>query len=89
MVFDIDEDILNQYIGVGKYLEYLIEYRLPRKFITSDKIKEILYYEPIDYSTLEEARTRYADSFVPTNDADAEARRLIMQKRLVFNEYKW
>ena len=89
VVFDIDEDILNQYIGVGKYVEYLIEYRLPRKFITSDNIKEILYYEPIDYSTLEKARIRYADSFAPTNDADTEARRLIMEKRLVFNEYKW
>lgn len=89
VVFDINEDILNQYIGVGKYVEYLIEYRLPRKFITSDNIKEILYYEPIDYSTLEKARIRYADSFAPTNDADTEARRLIMEKRLVFNEYKW
>lgn len=89
VIFDIDEDILNQYIGVGKYVEYLIEYRLTRKFITSDNIKEILYYEPIDYSTLEKARIRYADSFAPTNDADTEARRLIMEKRLVFNEYKW
>lgn len=35
MVCDIDENILNSYIGVGDYLDedYRIEYRLPRKFI--------------------------------------------------------
>ena len=89
VVFDIDEEILNQYIGVGKYGEYLIEYRLPRILITSENIKEILYYEPIDYSTLKEARLKYIDSFAPTKEADEEARAIIKKKKLVFNEYKW
>lgn len=89
IVFDIDEEILNQYVGVGKYVEYLIEFRLPRAFITSENIKEILYYEPIDYSTLAEARLKYAASFSPTKEADQEAHELIKEKKLVFNEDKW
>ena len=83
------DEILNQYVGVGKYVEYLIEYRLPRAFITSENIKEILYYEPIEYSTLAEARLKYAASFSPTKEADQEAHALIKEKKLVFNEDKW
>ena len=80
--YDIDEEILKQYVGVGKYVEYLIEYRLPRAFITSENIKEILYYEPIDYSTLAEARLKYATSFTPTKEADQKAYALIKEKKV-------
>ena len=62
---------------------------VPRAFITSENIKEVLYYEPIDYSTLAEARLKYASSFTPTKEADQEAYALIKEKKLVFNEDKW
>lgn len=61
---------------------------IPRKN-TFDYIPEYLYSEPIDYSTLAEARLKYASSFTPTKEADQEAHALIKEKKLVFNEDKW
>ena len=85
LVADIDEDVLEKYIGCGRYIDNSIEYRVPRKIIKLDTIKDILYYEPYeDYSKL---REKYPHNFY--SDAEKEEAEMIMnQKKLVFNEYK-
>ena len=90
MVCDIDDAILNQYIGVGNYDDYRIEYRLPRKFIDLDKIIEFLYFEPYDEIQIAEFRKKYSDYMtIPTRE-DEEAKRLMLKKNLTFNgERNW
>ena len=86
MVCDIDEDILNQYIGVGNYDDYRIEYRLPRRFIDLDKIIEFLYFEPYDEIQIADFRKKYSDYMVIPSREDEEAKKLMFKKNLVFNE---
>lgn len=46
VVFDIDEAILNKYIGIGKYRYegYKIEYRIPRSLISSENIVDVIRF---------------------------------------------
>ena len=85
MVCDIEEDILNEYIGVGNYIDYRIEFRLPRKFISPDKIKEFLFFEPYDDIQMRQFKDMYEDKYYPPSEEDELARRLIKQKKLEFN----
>ena len=90
MVCDIEEEILNQYIGVGNYGDYRIEYRLPRVYITPDKIKEFLYFEPYTESQMLEFRKKYESYYMSDVSEDLTAKKLMLDKKLVFNgERKW
>ena len=90
MVCDIDDFILNQYVGIGNYDDYRIEYRLPRRFIESDKIIEFLYYEPYDETQIAEFKKKYRDYMVIPAKEEEEAMQLIRRKNLVFNgERNW
>lgn len=90
MVCDIKEEILNQYIGVGNYGDYRIEYRLPRVYITPDEIKEFLYFEPYTESQMLEFRKKYESYYMPDVSEDLTAKKLMLDKKLVFNsERKW
>lgn len=90
MVCNIDEEILNNYIGVGNYDDYRIEYRLPRRFITPDKIGEFLFFEPYDDEQILEFRKKYNDYLDINPEEDALAKRLILEKKLEFNgERNW
>ena len=85
MVCDIDEAVLNQYIGVGNYDDYRIEYRLPRRFIDLDKIIEFLYYELYDEGQMAEFKKKYSDYLVIPSNEDEEAKKLMLRNNLVFN----
>lgn len=88
MVCDIDENILNNYIGVGNYCDgdYRIEYRLPRRFITSEMIKEFLFFEPCDEKQMAEFHEKYKDYYSVKPEEKENAKKLIYQKKLQFNE---
>lgn len=85
IVCDIEERILNNYIGVGNYVDYRIEYRLPRAFITPNKIKDVLYFEPYDENQMTKFRKKYKDYYDVAPDEDEMAKKLIQEKRLEFN----
>lgn len=90
MVCDLDEDILNNYIGVGNYDDYRIEYRLPRRFITSDSIKEFLFFEPYDDEQMACFRKKYNEYYDVKADEDEVAKKLMKLKGLEFNgERDW
>ena len=90
MVCDIEENILNNYIGVGNYDDYRIEYRLPRKFITPDKILDFLFFEPYDEEQILEFKRKYAEYMDIKPTEDEEAKQLILEKKLEFNgQRKW
>ena len=89
MVCDIDEKILDNYIGVGKYAtDYRREYRLPRSFVTSDNIVEFLYFEPYDKSQILEFKEKYKEHYNISSDEDRKAKQLMLERNLKFNEYK-
>ena len=85
MVCDIEEEIINKYIGVGKYRDYRIEYRLPRVYITPDKIKEFLYFEPYTESQMAEFRERYKEYYADGIEEEMYAKKLILERKLEFN----
>lgn len=85
MVCDIEENILNQYIGVGNYGDYRVEYRLPRAIITPDKIKEVLFFEPYNKSQMEEFKKKYSTYYFIDKEEDTKARNLMLEKKLEFN----
>lgn len=87
LVADIDEKILNNFIGCGRYTGAQIEYRVPRKFITPDTIKEFLFYEPYDDEQTKEIREKYPDNYYSEVE-DIEANMIMRIKKLEFNEYK-
>lgn len=91
MVCDIDENILNNYIGVGNYLDgdYRIEYRLPRNFITPDTIKEFFFFEPFDRSQMNNFYEKYKEYYYVDDNESYKANKLILQKKLKFNSEKF
>lgn len=91
MVCDIDEKILNQFVGVGDYLDgdYRIEYRLPRKFITPDMIKEFLFFEPYDDIQMKDFYEKYKDFYYIDNNEKEVAHEFVLQKKLKFNRDKF
>lgn len=80
MVCNIDENILNQYIGVGNYIDYRIEYRLPRRFINSDNIIEFLYFEPYNRDQMKLFEEKYTSLYYIDKKEDENAKKLIRQK---------
>lgn len=86
MVCNIDENILNQYIGVGNYIDYRIEYRLPRRFINSDNIIEFLYFEPYNRDQMKLFEEKYPSLYYIDKKEDENAKKLIRQKKLQFNK---
>lgn len=85
MVCDIPEVVLDNYIGVGNYDDYRIEYRVPRVYITPDTIKEFLYFEPYDDDQILEFQKRYEDSFFISPTEDEKAKKLMLERNLQFN----
>lgn len=88
IICDIEEKILNDYIGVGNYVDYRIEYRLPRIFITPNKIKDILYFEPYDESQMVEFQKKYETYYDIAPNEDEMAKELILKNGLEFNEHR-
>lgn len=90
IVCDIDENILNPYIGVGDYCDedYRIEYRLPRRFITSEMIKDVLFFEPYDEMQMREFHEKYKEHYAVPKEEREIARKIIRQKGLKFNRDK-
>lgn len=80
MICDIEEDVLNQYVGVGNYDDYRIEYRLPRKFVTSKNIVDFLYFEPYDDQQMANFKKKYADLYEIPPEEDKKAKTLILEK---------
>ena len=90
IVCDIAEEILKNYIGVGKYIDYRIEYRLPRVYVTPDTIKDVLYFEPYDEEQLLEIEQKYKDYFYVDSAEDQKTKQLIRERNLEFNgERNW
>lgn len=90
IVCDISEEILKDYIGVGNYDDYRIEYRLPRIFVTPNSIKDVLFFEPYDEKQLIEIKRKYKDYFYVDPAEDKKAKQLIRERNLEFNgERKW
>ena len=85
MICDIEEDILNKYVGVGNYDDYRIEYRLPRKFVISKNIIDFLYFEPYDDQQMANFKKKYADLYEIPPEEDKKAKTLILEKKLQFN----
>lgn len=91
LVADLDEEILNEYIGVGKYfINSLkrIEYRLPRKFIKKENIVDFLYYDILDIEQLKIYQDRFRDFYFSESE-EINANKLILKKSLVFNGDKY
>lgn len=88
MVCNLSENILDNYVGVGDYDDYRIEYRLPRAFVTPDKIRDFLYFEPYNPEQMETFKKLYADYYMIKPDEDEKARKLMLEKKLEFNRYK-
>ena len=80
MICDIEENILNQYVGVGNYDDYRIEYRLPRKFVISKNIIDFLYFEPYDDQQMANFKKKYADLYEIPPEEDKKAKTLILEK---------
>lgn len=90
IVCDIAKEILENYIGVGNYDDYRIEYRLPRVYVTPDTIKDVLYFEPYDEEQLLEIRQKYKDYFYVDPAENQKAKQLILERNLEFNgERNW
>lgn len=87
LVADIDEDILDNYIGCGKYIGNQIEYRVPRKYVKLDTIHDILYFESYNEKQALELKNKYPNHFSSELE-NQEAEAIMKQKKLVFNEYK-
>lgn len=87
LVADINEKVLELYIGCGRYIGNQIEYRVPRCYITPDTIKEFLYYEPCMFEQKREFLEKYPEEYYSELE-DKEATQIMSQKKLVFNEYK-
>ena len=64
MVCDIDDFILNQYIGVGNY----------------DKIIEFLYFEPYDERQIAEFRKKYSDYMAIPSREDEDSKSSFYRK---------
>lgn len=84
---NIDEEILNDFIGCGRYIDNQVEYRVPRRYVTPDTIKDFLFYEPYDDEQEQKLREKYPDNYC-SQDEDREANKIMRIKKLEFNEYK-
>lgn len=87
LVADIDEDILNRYIGCGRYIGNQIEYRVPRKYVKLDTIHDILYFESYNEKQVMELKNKYPNHFSSESENQV-AEEIMKQKQLTFNEYK-
>lgn len=87
LVADLDENILNDYIGCGRYIDNQVEYRVPRRFLTLDTIKDFLFYEPYDVQQTLNFSNRYPINFYSSTENE-EANQIMKQKQLKFNKYK-
>lgn len=87
LVVNIDDKILNDYIGCGRYIENQIEYRVPRSFITPEAIKDFLFFEPFDDEQMKQLKEKYPNNFFSKNES-SEVSQIMYQKKLIFNEDK-
>lgn len=87
MVADIDEQVLDLHVGIGKDIEHQIEYRVPREYITIDHIVDFLFFQLADKDKIQEFSERFGDSYF-NPDEDIEAYEILKSKNLVFNECK-
>lgn len=82
LVCDIDENILNQYIGVGRYHgNYRIEFRLPRRYINTNNIIDILYFEPFDDNQIDIFSKNYNDYFYVDHKEKQEKTITLMKEK--------
>jgi len=87
LVLDMNEDVLDNFVGVGRYYGNQLEYRVPRKYIPKESIVDFLYFEPFISKQCKAFRERFPDSYFSELE-DEEASEILKVKKLVFNEYK-
>lgn len=87
LVADIDEDILDNYIGIGRYTDNQIEYRVPRCILSKDNIIDFLYFEPFVTEQAMTFKTQFGEAYYNPKE-DEEANEVLKVKKLTFNEYK-
>lgn len=86
LVADISEEILNQYMGVGKYGygKCKIEYRVPGKIVIPNHVVEIVHCPTSKLMT--ELKEKYKSSY-RCDDETEKAKKLMKQKQLSFVDY--
>lgn len=86
VVFDIDEYILEKYIGVGNYKfeGYKIEYRIPRKEINNSNIIDIIPFKSYDLKYINDLKQNYSDNFYSLNE-HFEANKILKKTNQKFN----
>lgn len=64
VVFDIPDDTLEKYIGVGdyKYDGYKIEYRIPRSEINSENIVDVIEVNNLNKILIKYLKEKYSDN---------------------------
>ena len=88
LVADLEEELLNEYIGVGDYFNSKrIEYRVPRKFIKKENIIDFLYFDKWDIDQLKIYQERFKESYYSLNETEM-ANELMLKRSLSFNERK-
>lgn len=63
LVADIDEEILKQCVRCSRKLKNKIEFRVPRKYVKSDAIHDVLYFEQYNEKQIMELKDKYPDHF--------------------------
>lgn len=82
VVFEIQDDILEKFVGVGnyKYEGYKIEYRIPRSEISSDNIVDIIKFESFDKEKIKILKNLYHDQFLLYNEHE-EAKKILKKTK--------
>jgi len=89
VVFDIPEDILEKYIGVGdyKYEGYKIEYRIPRSEIKSSYIVDIIRFDHLNKKLIKHLKEKYKDDLFLYHEHE-EAKKILKKTKQKCN-YIW
>ena len=88
MVVDLDDNLLNSYIGCGIYEEYhplRIEYRVPRRYIKKENILEFFKYTSNVFAYRNFIRKYHQYISLGSKKEDEEAHKLMLKKDLKFN----
>lgn len=86
VAFDIDEQVLDKYVGVGYYKceGYKIEYRIPRNEVNSSIITDVIEFRPFSGEFVKKLYEKYPNNFRST-DEHFEAAKVLKKTKKKLN----
>lgn len=86
LVADLSEEILNQYIGVGKYIDgYKIECRIPSRIIIPEHVVEVAHCSTT--KNVMELKEKYVSTYKNFGETE-KAKKLMKERNLELVDYR-